>query len=174
MKILEKDKEHFRIETFINFLYKKLKEKNEVKIEYYSFSREEVIKLSNVKEWEQIIKPTYLDKWDYLNIKIDTTELLKVQKEDYKELLKILLEIESTFLIISPEEFIRLNKKIEKNLLELSKVDILKKYEYMRYYYAKIIREKYLNYLRYTANEKLEKELKEIEGLSVYYRALKQ
>ena len=112
MKILEKDKEHFRIETFINFLYKKLKEKNEVKIEYYSFSREEVIKLSNVKEWEQIIKPTYLDKWDYLNIKIDTTELLKVQKEDYKELLKILLEIESTFLIISPEEFIRLNKKI--------------------------------------------------------------
>lgn len=170
MKILEKDKEHFRIETFINFLYEKLKEKNEVKIEYYSFSREEVIKLSNVKEWEQIIKPTYLDKWDYLNIKIDTTELLKVQKEDYKELLKILLEIESTFIIISPEEFIRLNKKIEKNLLELSKADILKKYEYMRYYYAEIIREKYFNN---KSNEKLEKELKEIEDLSIYYRAMR-
>ena len=169
--MLEKDKEHFKIETFINFLYEKLKEKNEVKIEYYNFSREEIIKLSNVKEWEQIIKPTYLDKWDYLNIKIDTNELLKVKEEDYKELLKILLEIESTFLIISPEEFIKLSKKIEE--LELSKVDILKKYEYMRYCYAEVIREKYFNYFRYVGNEKLEKELKEIEGFSVFYRSLR-
>ncbi|MCF0171846.1 MAG: hypothetical protein HUJ87_15240 [Fusobacterium varium] len=43
-------------------------------------------------------------------------ELLKIKKEDYKKLLKVLLEIESTFIILANEEFIKLNKIIEESL----------------------------------------------------------
>lgn len=164
----ERDKENSKIRVLINYLYKKLKEKNEAKIEYYSFSKEKIINLCDEKDWQQIIESAYLNK------EIDMNELLKIKKEDYKKLLKVLLEIESTFIILANEEFIKLNKIIEESLLKFSfEMNILKKYEYIRYYYKKFLKEKYFNNKSKTANEKLEKELKEIESLSIYYRAMK-
>ena len=71
------------------------------------------------------------------------------------------MEIESTFIILANEEFIKLNKIIEESLLKFSfEMNVLKKYEYIRYYYKKFLKEKYFNNKSKTANEKLEKELK--------------
>lgn len=47
----ERDKENSKIRVLINYLYKKFKEKNEAKIEYYSFSKEKFINLCDEKDW---------------------------------------------------------------------------------------------------------------------------
>lgn len=46
----ERDKENSKIRVLINYLYKKLKEKNEAKIEYYSFSKEKFINLCDEQD----------------------------------------------------------------------------------------------------------------------------
>ncbi|OFL94184.1 hypothetical protein [Fusobacterium sp. HMSC073F01] len=154
----ERDKENSKIRVLINYLYKKLEEKNEAKIDYYSFSKEKIINLCDEKDWQQIIRPAYLNK------EIDMSELLKVKKEDYKKLLEILLEIESTFTILINEEFIKLDKIIEEKLLKFSfEMDTLKKYECIRYCYKEFIKEKYFNYNSKRANKKLEKYFNEDE-----------
>lgn len=165
--ILERDQENSKIITYIDYLYKKLESENkDTEIEYYSFSKEKIIKLSNMKEWEQVIKEAYLNK------KINTNELLELKREDYKKLLELLLEIESTFITLTNEEFLKMNKNIEENLEKFSfKIDILKKYQYIRECYNQYMKEKYFNYKSKLENEKFEKELKEIKDLSIYYKA---
>lgn len=103
--ILEREQENSKIVAYIDYLYKKLESENKnIEVEYYSFSKEKIINLCDDKDWQQVIRSAYLNK------EIDMSELLKVKKEDYKKLLEILLEIESTFIILTNEEFIKLIK----------------------------------------------------------------